>query len=292
MTTVHSPTRWWQVLNPAIYLVSILPGVAVWLLARSPVHHGALWLATLAVVLLQHGINLLNDAKDWQRGADIHKYDSWVRYHGGSMRTAFHHGLISLTAGGVLGLLVLLLYQRLWILGFALPLTVLGVLYNAGRRPLSYTAAGEWATALCYGGVFSGLWFVAGQPAGRIALLGTLAFAAFATALLFSHQPPQIETDRQAGKRSFAVRHGALFTCQVASALWAVALGLLVLACWLGSQAVAMGKPFAFAAALGVIWIMRVGPNPKRMMLSAALVFLLAAGCYLWSFSGFLGGPS
>lgn len=281
----NSPTRWWQALNPAIYLVSVLPGVAVWLLAEAPVNFAALWPATIAVVLIQHGINLLNDAKDWQLGADTHKYDSWVRAHGGSVSTAFNHGLISLVVGGGLGLLVLVLFQQLWILVFALPLAVLGVLYNAGRRPLSYTAAGEWVTALCYGpGVFGGLWFAAGQPFDGIALLGMGAFAAFATALLFSHQPPQIETDRQAGKRSFAVRHGAEATYRVATGLFAGSLFLLVLACWLGPQAVATGKPFAFAAALGVIWIMRVGPNPKRMMLSAALVFLVAVSSLSFRF--------
>ena len=276
-----SPTRWWQALNPAIYLVSILPGVAVWLLAQTSVNHEALWLATLAVVLLQHGINLLNDAKDWLLGADTEKYDSWVRAHGGSVRTAFYHGVISLSVGSALGLLVLLLFQQLWILGFALPLAVLGVLYNAGKRPLSYSAAGEWATAVCYGGVFSGLWFVSGQPPGLIALLGTLAFAAFATALLFSHQPPQIVTDRQAGKRSFAVRHGADSTYRAASLLWSLSLGLLVLGSWLGPQAVTLAKPFAFSSALAIVYIQRIGPNPKRMMLCAALVFLVATGSVL-----------
>lgn len=279
----HSSTRWWQALNPALYLVSILPGVAVWLLAETAFSVTALCVATLAVVLIQHGINLLNDAKDWQLGADTYKYDSWVRAHGGSTTVAFYHGLLSLLAGAVLGLGVLWSTRQLWVLGFALPLAVLGVLYNAGKRPLSYTAAGEWATALCYGGVFAGLWFVADQPLGWSALLGTLAFAAFATALLFSHQPPQIETDRQAGKHSFAVRHGADSTYRIASLLWSVSLGLLVLASWLGSQAVIIARPFALSAALAIIYIQRTAPNPKRMMLCAALVFLaVMASVFLW----------
>ncbi len=274
-----SPTiRWWQALNPALYLVSILPGVAVWLLAELPFSHGALWPATLAVVLLQHGINLLNDAKDWQLGADTFKYDSWVRIHHGSVRTAFYHGLISLFTGGALGLLVLLLHGQLWILGFALPLVLLGVLYNAGRRPLSYTAAGEWATALCYGpGVFGGLWFVAGQPFDGTALSGMAAFAAFATALLFSHQPPQIDSDRQAGKHSFAVRHGAITTYRVAGGLLSATWLLLVAACWVGSGDRFTAIIFTLAAGLAALWVVRVGPNPKRIMLSAALVFLLSA---------------
>ena len=273
-----SSVRWWQALNPAVYLVSILPGVAVWLLAEKPFSHTALGLATLAVVLLQHGINLLNDAKDWQLGADTFKYDSWVRIHDGSVRTAFYHGLISLTVGGALGLLVLLFVQQLWILVFALPLAVLGVLYNAGQRPLSYTAAGELATALCYGpGVFGGLWFVAEQPFGWSSLLGMGAFAAFATALLFSHQPPQIETDRQAGKQCFAVRHGAVVTYRVSAVLLATTLGLLALAFGLGSRGLASTLPFVLASVVAVIWVVRVGPNPKRMMLSSTLVFLVEA---------------
>lgn len=270
--------RWWQALNPAIYLVSVLPGVGVWLLAGNPVAHTALWPATLAVVLLQHAINLLNDAKDWQLGADTHKYDSWVRVHAGSVRVAFYHGIASLIAGGCLGLLVLLLHQKLWILSFTLPLVLLGVLYNAGRRPLSYTAAGEWVTAVCYGpGVFGGLWFAAAQPFGWRAVAGMAAFAALSTALLFSHQPPQIETDRRAGKRSFAVRYGAVITYRVAGALLYVSLLSLAPAFWLGPKGFYTALVFTLAAIAASYWVSRSGPNPKRILLSVSLVFLACA---------------
>tara|TARA_R110001592_G_scaffold83616_1_gene247608 strand:+ start:48786 stop:49643 length:858 start_codon:yes stop_codon:yes gene_type:complete len=276
---VHSGTpaiKLWQALNPAIYLVSILPGVAVWLLATSPISHTALWSAALAVVLLQHGINLLNDAKDWQLGADTEKYDSWVHIHNGNVPTVFYHGLISLLIGGILGLLVLALHQQLWILGFALPLVMLGILYNVGSRPLSYTALGEWATALCYGpGVFGGLWFIAAQPFNWIALFSMVAFSAFSTALLFSHQPPQIETDRQAGKNSFAVRHGTLVTYRVSTVLFVISLFLLAMACW-GSQDLLTTIVFILGSITAAVWIRQVGPNPKRILLSATLVLLIS----------------
>lgn len=275
ITDTDTPTiTWWQAINPAIYLVSVLPGVAVVLLATSPINHTALWPAALAVVLLQHGINLLNDAKDWQLGADTEKYDSWVRIHGNSVRTAFYHGLISLTIGGILGLCVLVLHQQLWIFGFALPFVILGILYNAGRRPLSYTAAGEWATAICYGpGVFGGLWFTAAQPFDWPAMFGMAAFSAFSTALLFSHQPPQIETDRQAGKNSFAVRHGASTTYRASSALLLTSLLLLALSCW-ETRDNLTATIFALGAVASALWIKYIGPNPKRILLSATLVFL------------------
>ena len=44
--------------------------------------------------------------------------------------------------------------------------------------------------------------------------MGAIAFAALAVCRLLSHQPPQIETDRQAGKQSFAVRYGVRRTRQ------------------------------------------------------------------------------
>ena len=50
--------RWWQALNPAIYLISILPGIGVWLLTK---HEGktqlALLIATIADVLEKPAIN-------------------------------------------------------------------------------------------------------------------------------------------------------------------------------------------------------------------------------------------
>ena len=61
-------------------------------------------------------------------------------------------------------------------------------------------------------------------------VLGMLAFAAFASALLLSHQPPQIETDRAAGKQSFAVRHGAALTRKVALYLQVLTLLSLLFA--------------------------------------------------------------
>jgi 1,4-dihydroxy-2-naphthoate octaprenyltransferase len=277
----HTPTnpttaKWWQALNPAIYLVSILPALAVALLATSPISHSALWPATVAVVLLQHAINLLNDVKDWQLGADTHKFDSWVRIHNENTHVTFFHGLLSLVSGAILGLFVLIFHQQLWILGFALPLVILGLLYNAGRQPLSYTAVGEWATALCYGpGVFGGLWFVADQPFGWEAMIGMLAFASFSTSLLFSHQPPQIETDRQAGKNSFAVRHGALCTYRVSTALLLTALCLLSLACW-RTQPILTSTVFSLGTLGAAIWITPVSPNPKRILLCTSMVFLIS----------------
>jgi 1,4-dihydroxy-2-naphthoate octaprenyltransferase len=267
----RSDTDWRHALNPPIYLVSVLPGLGVPLLAPGPLQHWfGLVLATLAVVLVQHAINLFNDAADWRLGADVEKFDSWVRVHGQRPDRAVLHGGLSLLAGGLLGLAVLWQQDQLWILSIALPMVALGYLYNAGTRPLSYTHLGEWVTGFCYGpGVFGCLWLVAGLDPDAAMLAGMTAFAALAVALLLSHQPPQIETDRQAGKLSFAVRFGAARTILVARLLFAVFVAssgivLVFSAPWIAALTI-------FLVALLLIAYLAGGVvDPKRVLLAAS----------------------
>lgn len=267
----HRNPRWWEALNPPIYLVSILPGLGVWLLARTGGSETyVLAAATLAVVLLQHMINVLNDVSDWRLGADEEKWESWVRFHRGNIRAATFHGWVSFVAGGLIGLGTLIDTDKLWILGIALPMVGLGYLYNSGRRPLSYTRLGEWVTGLCYGpGVVGCLWLLIGQPIGLAALLAAIAFGALAVALLLSHQPPQIDTDRRAGKHSFAVRYGATLTYRISRVLLGVFLftfgGAFVLA---GSDPWLLVLLLAVAASIMAV-VSRPGLGPKRILLSA-----------------------
>lgn len=117
--------------------------------------------AVVAVILIQHAINVLNDVADWRLGADEEKWDSWVRYHRKDTRAATLHGWLSSLAGGLLGLGTLIFAEKLWILVIALPMVSLGYLYGSGKRPLSCTRLGEWVTGLCYGpGVVGCMWLL------------------------------------------------------------------------------------------------------------------------------------
>ena len=268
---------WRRALNPAIYLVSVLPGLAVWQLAGAATgaRHAVL-AATLAVVFLQHSINVLNDVSDWRLGADAEKWDSWVRAHRENLGVASLHGWLSFLAGGLLGLGVLLLSGRLWILAVALPMVGLGYLYNSGKKPLSYTRMGEWVTGLCYGpGVVGCLWLLSGVPLDAHCMLLMAAFGALAVALLFSHQPPQIESDRQAGKHSFAVRFGARQTYRAARLLF----GIFLLS-YSASVALRASSMTAIAVCIGAATLalgaaLRNKPNPRLILLLATAVVTL-----------------
>jgi 1,4-dihydroxy-2-naphthoate octaprenyltransferase len=268
--------RWWEALNPPIYLVSVLPGLGVPVLADQVIEKPfGLLLATIAVVLVQHAINLFNDAADWRLGADVEKFSSWVRVHQDRPEVAARHGALSLLAGGLLGLGVLAWQQQLWILWIALPMVGIGYLYNAGARPLSYTHLGEWVTGICYGpGVFGCLWLVAGLPPGAGMLAGSIAFASLAMALLLSHQPPQVETDRRAGKQSFAVRYGVARTEGTARLLFGVFLVAVAAVLLPDTSLTVAGVTLAVAGLLAA----RVASgtlNPKLILGNASLFTLV-----------------
>ena len=265
----------------------MLPGLGVPLLAHGQLSFGlGLALATLAVVLLQHAINLYNDAADWRLGADVEKFDSWVRVHAEQPHLAVRHGTVSLLLGGLLGLLVLWQQSQWWILWLAVPLLVLGYLYNAGPRPLSYTHLGEWVTGVCYGpGVFGCLWFVAGREMDAQWLAGSVAFAALAMSLLLSHQPPQIATDREAGKLSFAVRYGADRTRSVSYGLFVMFVFAIGTGVWLAAPGWQAGLLMLIAAGFAYR-LYGVPPNPKRILVAASAFILL--GSWLVVTSGLL----
>jgi 1,4-dihydroxy-2-naphthoate octaprenyltransferase len=234
----------------------------------------ALALATLAVVLLQHAINLFNDAADWRLGADVEKFDSWVRVHGDKPSVAARHGLVSLLAGGFLGLYVLWSGDQWWILLIALPLVLLGYAYNAGSRPLSYTHLGEWVTGVCYGpGVFGCLWLVAGFDIDSGWLLGSGAFGLLAVALLLSHQPPQIATDREAGKLSFAVRYGERRTLAAVRAIFAL-WGALIATGFALAAGLWPGLLFTLLVVAGVVRVWLGSISPKPVLLTATILIL------------------
>ncbi|MEZ4750976.1 MAG: prenyltransferase [Bdellovibrionota bacterium] len=281
LTVREKTIGWWQALNPAIYLISFLPGVAVALFAPAG---SALWplvWATMGVVLIQHGINLLNDAMDWSRGADVEKYNSWVRFHLRDPKRAERHGLVALLSGVLLGVWVLYRQQSLFVLLLGLPLVLLGYGYNAGNKPFAYSAFSEWVTGACYGpGVFGCLWLLSRGPNGWVGVFGSVAFGALAVAVLLSHQPSQVLTDAMVGKKSFAVRFGVRKTVVTTQVLFS--LSLLMLDAAYFSAGLAFAWVALFSSLFLYLFVRRAQSwRPMTLLLAATLKLALLTGLNL-----------
>jgi 1,4-dihydroxy-2-naphthoate octaprenyltransferase len=112
---------------------------------------------------------------------------------------------------------------------------------------------------------------------GRFSLAvipGSLAFFSLAVALLLSHQPPQITTDRQAGKRSFAVRFGARLTRQTARLLYLAFLLSFAVVVWqagLGNLALTV---CGIGAGVSGLLVLQSRPSPRLILAGATLVVL------------------
>jgi 1,4-dihydroxy-2-naphthoate octaprenyltransferase len=104
-------------------------------------------------------------------------------------------------------------------------------------------------------------------------IAGMVTFACLAMALLLSHQPPQIETDRTAGKHTFAVRYGEAAAFTAVRVLLLVAVLSFALALWLADCQACAGV-FLSLSAFAAISPMRDAINPKSVLFSTSLVFV------------------
>ncbi len=211
-------------LNPGIYLISVLPAVAIFS-AINVLFADRLFLSMLLLVFLQHGVNLLNDYEDDRRGADINKHDSWIHYY----QSPYKLKLVGMSyfVGSCIFGSILLVYWGLWpVLIWSLPFVLLAYAYNKSKNPVSYSVYAEWVTACCYGpGVVFAMSYIANPHFNETTIFLSFGFAALAAAVLISHQIPQISDDFRVNKKTFALRYGSVFSLKIVNAL------LLLFAC-------------------------------------------------------------
>ncbi len=170
-------------------------------------------LATLAAaLLLQIGVNLANDAQDYQRGAD----DPQQRL-GPPRVTALGWrtpGQVLRAAGVAFGLALLLGLYLATVGGW--PIIAIGVsailaawAYSGGPYPIAYHGLGEVFVVLYFGllavaGTYylqTGVWHPGAWALG-------LALGLLNAAILVVNNYRDLENDRRAGKRTLAVRLG------------------------------------------------------------------------------------
>ncbi len=231
-----TPSQWWQGARPRTLAVSVAP-VIVGTAAASTEHPVIWWRAAAALIVaiaLQVGVNYANDYSDGVRGTDRERRGPLRLTASGlaapaSVRNA---AALSFAVAAVVGLVVSVVVSP-WLLLVGVAAIAAAVLYTGGPRPYGYEGLGELAVLAFFGfAATAGSAFVQLHRVPGAAWWASLAMGLPACAILLANNIRDVETDRAAGKRTIAVRAGAMrarrmFVACIAGAFAAViAIGI------------------------------------------------------------------
>ena len=207
---------WVLAARPATLLVGLVPvlvGSAITSAAgqfKAGPAAAALW----GSVFLQIGSNFANDVFDYEKGADTAERLGPTRATQAGLLTARQ------VKGGMVVSFLLAFLAGVYLTAVAgWPIVVIGlcsiaaaIAYTGGPYPLGYNGLGEVFVFLFFGLVaVPGTVFVQTGTVLPSAWLAALPVGLLAAAVLVVNNVRDHETDRVAGKRTLAVRHGRAF---------------------------------------------------------------------------------
>jgi len=274
-------TPWLLASRPKTLTASFVPVFVATMLAKNDMgtFDWSLSLyAFLAVIFLQMGTNLINDAYDFKKGADTENRLGPVRVTQSGL-LSYEHVL----AGGMMcfGLSLLfgipLIIQGGWIITIILLLSVLcGYLYTGGPMPLAYSGLGDLFVLIFFG--FVATCAVYYLQTGFLTIQSWIAGAQvgfLATVMIAINNMRDIVGDKVAKKRTMAVRFGITF------ARWEVTV-LIVTAFTLNYYWVMRNELFAALLPFAVlplgtllirgVWSQQPGRMYNRLLGLAALL--------------------
>lgn len=203
----------------------VVVGTAV-AIADNSFHLVAALAALLVSLLLQIAANLANDVFDFRRGADTAERLGPLRVtQAGLIPPARVMQATWLTLGVATLVGSYLVYRGGWpilIAGIAAVISALA--YTGGPRPIGYHGLGEVFVFIFFGLVATGgTYYVQAGSLSDLALAAAIPVGCLATAILVVNNLRDIDTDREAGKRTVAVRLGRQGTVVEYGLLLAVA---------------------------------------------------------------------
>ena len=233
MTT---PGEWVQGARPRTLGAAVVPVVVATALAS--IDRPTIWWravdALVVALALQVGVNYANDYSDGVRGTDANRRGPLRLTATGvaTPRSVRAAALAAFSVAAIAGLaLCIAVDLRLLLVGGAS--VAAAALYTGGPRPYGYSGFGEVAV-LCFFGVVAtlGSVYVQLERIPATAWLAAFAVGLPAVAILLANNLRDVDTDRVAGKRTLAVRIGAVATrqlfvaCLVGSLVATIGLGL------------------------------------------------------------------
>ena len=190
--------------------------------------------ALLVALALQVAVNYANDYSDGVRGTDkdrkgpVRLTATGLATPGAVKRAAFLSFGVAAVAGLVLSLIV-----DPWLLLVGIAAIAAAWLYTGGPKPYGYLGFGELMVLVFFGFVATvGSAYVQIEDVPAAAWWGSLVVGLLACAILLANNVRDIPTDTVTGKRTLAVRLGAItarrlfVACYVGSFLAVVIIGL------------------------------------------------------------------
>jgi 1,4-dihydroxy-2-naphthoate octaprenyltransferase len=215
----------------------------------------------ISAVLIQIGTNFANDYFDFFKGADTKKRIGPVRATASglvkpkTMKIAY---FITFSFSIVFGFY--LIERGGWPILIIGTFSVLfGILYTGGPFPLGYKGLGEIFVLIFFGPVaVGGTYYLQTLEMNATVILAGLSPGLISTALLTINNLRDIHTDREAGKRTLAVRFGPFFarTEYILSISLACVMPLVLLV-------VDPAHPYSLAA---ILVIVLAGPPVKAVL--------------------------
>ena len=176
-------------------------------------------LALVVALALQIGTNYVNDYADGVRGTDEVRVGP-VRLVAGRLASVRQVKLAALASFGVSGIAGLILAIRVsyWFIPIGLLCGLAGWAYTGGRHPYGYLGLGEALVFVFFGLVATaGSAYVQHVPLSHgyvfpwaFALWAGVPVGLLAAALLQANNLRDVETDKETGKKTVAVRLGRL----------------------------------------------------------------------------------
>ena len=261
---VASPAEWLAGARPRTLPAALAPVLAGTGVAAHV--DGAVWwkaaLALLVSVALQVGVNYANDYSDGVRGTDENRVGpmrlvgSGAAAPGAVKTAAFAAFGVAAVAG-----LILAVTTAWWLVAVGVACIVAAWFYTGGTRPYGYAGLGEVMVFVFFGLVaVVGTTYVQTETFELAALCAAVGIGALACAILVANNLRDIPTDREAGKRTLAVRLGDDATRQ----LYVVLVLAAIVAC------VAVAALTTWWALLALAYAATASPAARAVLEGAA----------------------
>ena len=255
------PSQWIAGARPKTLPAAIAPVLVGTALAGSNWIPARALLALVVALALQVGVNYANDYSDGIRGTDEARVGP-VRLVGQGLAPAHRVRAAAFMCFGVAalaGLLLVALSGHWWLLIVGAASIAAAWLYTGGPRPYGYAGLGEVFVFIFFGVVpVLGTLYVQTGMVDVKAVLASIGVGSLACAILVTNNLRDIPTDREAGKRTLAVRLGDQRTRGLFVVLIIVAFAMVL--------AMAIGGAWVLLGLLAAPWALR----PVRVVAGGA----------------------